>query len=383
MRKFSGILVIAMIMSVSVAATPDSPAYQPDWPAIARHIVEHSLELAPGERVIISHDPSRDPAFIAALRAEILRAGGIVSGEIAWPGAAEAKFLAGLNAEEKHRRADLANATYRELFAHSDVYLWLHLSNAEELVPRQFEHLIAESKVRAIHSHWFEPDDPTERDAVRKMYERAITRDPKMIEARLVPLEAALRDARVRITSPLGTDLTFRIPADAWFHHNTGEATRRKVATARSTRDREEELPAGVLRTTDVVGANGTLAVSLQGGAADDLITLTFRDGRVVKVATKGANGAEFGKWYDSLTGDRDRISELVIGTHPDLVPIQPSGFMPYFGYGAGVIRIALGDNWESGGTLRTGDGSDVWLFVTDGTLTAGKARLIEAGQLR
>jgi hypothetical protein len=56
---------------------------------------------------------------------------------------------------------------------------------------------------------------------------------------------------------------------------------------------------------------------------------------------------------------------------------------MPYYGYGAGVIRIALGENWESGGTLRTSDGSEVWLFVTDGTLTAGKTRLIEQGLVR
>lgn len=259
----------------------------------------------------------------------------------------------------------------------------LRLAGTLVLAPRQFEHLIAESKVRAIHSHWFEPEDPAERDTVRRMYERAIMRDPKMLEARLAPLEVALRDARVHITSPLGTDLKFRIPADAWFHHNTGEATRRKIATARSTRDREEELPAGVLRTTDVLGASGTLAISLPGGARDDLITLTFRDGRIVKVKTRGAGGADFSKWYESISGDRDRISELVIGTNPDLVPIQPSGFMPYFGYGAGVIRIAIGENWESGGKLRTSDRSEAWLFVTDGTLTAGKARLIEAGQLR
>jgi leucyl aminopeptidase (aminopeptidase T) len=376
-------LVATLAMSAVFSATPETAPYQPDWQAIAKHMVGRSLALAPGERVLISYDPERDPALVAALRAEILRAGGIVSGEIAWPGADEAKILAALTPEQKRRRAALENATYRELFAHSDVYLWLHTSNAGELEPRQFEHLIAESKVRAIHSHWFEPPDPVERDAVRRLYERAIQRDPVAIEARLAPLEAALRGARVRMTSPLGTDLTFRIPADAWFHHNTGEATRSKVATARSTRDREEELPAGVLRTTDVSGANGTLVVSLTGGAPDDLITLTFRDGRVVKVETKGAGGAEFREWYESITGDRDRISELVIGTHPDLVPIQPSGFMPYYGYGAGVVRIALGENWESGGTLRTSDGSEVWLFVTDGTLTAGKTRLIEQGQLR
>ena len=85
MWRFVGTFVVALNLSVGFAATPEPPAYQPDWPAIARHMVEHSLALAPGERVLISHDPGRDPAFVAALRAEILRAGGIVSGEIAWP----------------------------------------------------------------------------------------------------------------------------------------------------------------------------------------------------------------------------------------------------------------------------------------------------------
>src|SRR5689334_16770678 len=149
-------------MSVAHSAGPETAACQPDWTAIAKSMVQRSLALAPGERVLISHDPHRDPALIAAPRTEILRAGGVVSGEIAWPSAEDAKALAALAPEEKQRRAALESAAYRELFAHSDVYLWLHTSNAEDLVPRPFEHLVAESKVRAIHSHWFEPDDPVE-----------------------------------------------------------------------------------------------------------------------------------------------------------------------------------------------------------------------------
>jgi leucyl aminopeptidase (aminopeptidase T) len=381
--RLAGLLLVALIASRTDAATSAADVHQTDWSAIAKHMVERSLALAPGERVLIAHDPDRDPALVAALRTQITRAGGIVSGEIAWPSADVATYLDTLSPGDKKRRAELENATYRELFAHADVFLWLQVSNAEELAPRQFEHLIAESKVRAIHTHWFEPSDPAERNAVRRMYERAILRDPATLEKRFVPLEARLRGARVRVTSPQGTDLTFQIPSDAWFHHNTGEATRRKVANARSTRDREEELPAGVLRTTDVVGANGTLVALLPTGVRDDLVTLTFREGRVVKVATKGEGAAEFSKWYESVTGDRDRISELVIGVNPDLLPIQPSGFMPYYGYGAGVIRIAIGENWESGGKLRTSDGSEFWLFVTDGTLTVGKTNLIERAQLR
>src|SRR5262245_51542269 len=85
------------LVSHASAAAPDADVYQPDWSAIAKHMVERSLALAPGERVLISHDPARDPGLVAALRTQIVRAGGIVSGEIVWPDAAIAKYLDGLS----------------------------------------------------------------------------------------------------------------------------------------------------------------------------------------------------------------------------------------------------------------------------------------------
>ena len=91
MARLAGSWVAWMVCA---AAFAEPAAYQPDWPAIAKHMVATSLELAPGERVLISYDAERDPALLAALRTEILRAGGIVSGEIPWPTAAEAKLLA-------------------------------------------------------------------------------------------------------------------------------------------------------------------------------------------------------------------------------------------------------------------------------------------------
>jgi leucyl aminopeptidase (aminopeptidase T) len=369
---------------VATAPATDAPSatYQPDWPKLAQHMVQVSLKLAPGERVIIHYDPARDPGLVAALRTEITRAGGIVSGELTWPDEATGKYLESLSPAERKKRGEAETAVYRELFANSDVYLWLHAPAYEDLVPREFEHLIGESKVRAIHSHWFEPQDPVERDAVRRMYERAIEMDPAQIEAVLAPMEAKLRGAKVHLTSPEGTDLTFQIPKDAWFHHNTGEASRQKVATARSVRDREEELPAGVLRTTDVADVEGKLVATVFSASKDDAVTVTFRNGRIVKVEPHGGAGAEFAKWYDGVTGDRDKVSELVIGANPNLTPIQPSGFMPYYGYGAGAIRIAVGENWESGGALRTSDHQDWWLYVTDGTLTASGAKIVNRGAL-
>jgi hypothetical protein len=147
-------------------------------------------------------------------------------------------------------------------------------------------------------------------------------------------------------------------------------------------RDREEELPAGVLRTTAVVETSGTLVGMIFSGSKKDSVAVTFRNGRIVKIEPRSKAGEAFAKWFDGVTGDRDKISEFVIGTNPNLTPIQPSGFMPYYGYGAGVIRVAIGDNWESGGALRTSDHQDWWLFVTDANLTANGAVVVSDGAM-
>jgi hypothetical protein len=52
----------------------------------------------------------------------------------------------------------------------------------------------------------------------------------------------------------------------------------------------------------------------------------------------------------------------------------------PYYGYGAGVLRIALGDNWESGGANRSS--LEAWFWFDDATITAGNVHLVDAGRL-
>lgn len=384
MRKISLLLLLSVLLApIHTAHAADSaPSEQPDWSKLAQHMVRESLHLAPGERVILHYLPGHNPLLIAALRDEITLAGGIISAELTWPSDKMGKYLDGLSAPDKLKRVAAEDVVYRELFARSDVYIWLDVSSVDDLVPRRFEHLIAGSNVRAIHSHWFESPDAKEHAALWRIYERAIEIDPRQINAKLAPMEAKLRGSTVRLTSPAGSDLTFRIPDTAWFHRNTGEASREKVAGARSVRDREEELPAGALRTTAIEDADGKLVATVFSSLKTDTAIVTFRHGHIVKIESHGGGGDEFNKWYQGATGDRDKISELVIGTNPELAPILPSGFMPYFGYGAGIVRIAIGDNWESGGALRTGDHQDWWLFVTDGTLSANKSPLIKAGKI-
>ena len=71
---------------------------------------------------------------------------------------------------------------------------------------------------------------------VERMYEAAINVPPALIAKRIAKVEAALVGKKVHVTAPNGTDLTFVIPANAWIHRNTGDASAAKVANARSVR---------------------------------------------------------------------------------------------------------------------------------------------------
>jgi len=378
MRTRSFLLAAALIQSPPLSA---QNAAAPDWTRIADQVVTRTLALAAGERVVIHHDATKDAGLVSALRAAIARAGGVVAGELVWPVGATAAVYDTMSPATLTTRVAREDSVYLRLMKSANVYLWLHAPSHRDL-PRRVEKLISASGVRAIHFHWTLPSDPAEAATAAAMYERAIAVSPAELDRQEAAMERSLKGARVRLTSPGGTDLSFTIPASAWFHRNTGLATRAKVARARTTRDREEELPAGVLRTTDLQGAEGVLVATTIQGTKSGTVRVTFRAGRVTGIEGEGAAGTWLAGLYAGASGDKDKAAELVVGFNPELLPILPSGFMPYYGYGAGIVRIAIGDNWESGGRNRAGDHWEQWLFVVDGTLTANTTVLVRDGKL-
>jgi len=373
-------VVLAAVLMTSPPLFAQGPA-APNWSRIAELMVVRTLALAPGERVVIHYDATKDAGLVTALRAAITRAGGVVAGELVWPSGSTAALYDTMSPPTLAARVAREDSSYLRLMKSADVYLWLHAPSHRDL-PRRIENLISASGVRAIHFHWTLPPDPAEAATAAAMYERAIAMAPADLERMETAMERSLSGARVRLTSPGGSDLTFTIPGDAWFHRNTGLATRAKVATARSTRDREEELPAGVLRTTDLRDAEGTLVATTIQGTKSGTVRVKFRAGRVISLEGEGAAGQWLAGLYNGASGDRDKPSELVVGFNSELLPILPSGFMPYYGYGAGIVRISLGDNWESGGRNRAGDHWEQWLFVVDGTMTANGTALVRDGRL-
>ena len=54
--------------------------------------------------------------------------------------------------------------------------------------------------------------------------------------------------------------------------------------------------------------------------------------------------------------------------------------WIPYYGYGAGVVRLSLGDNTELGGNV--GGGYVRWNFFVDATVSMGDVIWVDEGRL-
>jgi hypothetical protein len=267
-----------------------------DYAHLADVIVSRSWMVTPGERVVFFWDKSRDRGMAGPLRAAVEHAGGIVE-DIAAPTGATA---AALTVMERARR----NAGWRAIFQRSQAAIWLP-SDFAGVADQPFERMVESSHVRSIHLHWFLPPDAGEVAGVEAMYVAAIQVPPREIAVRLGRLEHALRGARVHVTAENGTDLTFLVPEGAWFHRNTGEATKAKVANARSVRDREEELPAGVLRTTDLEGTSGMFVGYASFDTRSAILKATLTNGRVTRLESIRDGEALVAEWR-LATGAKD-----------------------------------------------------------------------------
>jgi leucyl aminopeptidase (aminopeptidase T) len=351
----------------------------------ARFIVHDFFDTQPYEKVVIMADPSYYPDLLDAVRAELLGARAIELGTILFDG----------RLVIDRRRADQPRATdpeyrrqstqaMRTLYEQADIFMWLpyrYGTGSERGDWRVLEHLVEGTRARGLHFHWiqgFASMSQAEIDAFTRLYEAALDIDYAALSAHQQRGIDAMRGRELHITTPLGTDLRVQVRADSWFHKGDGRMDRARAAQARAVRDREMELPAGALRfVPDVTTTAGRLVMPSWGGGRT--VTFEFQAGRIVRVtALEGQDSVE-AAWRQA-TGDKDRLAELVLGFNPRLPAEGPGGRLPYYGYGAGILRVSLGDNWESGGSNASS--LEAWFYITDATVTAGATPMVQAGRL-
>jgi hypothetical protein len=244
---------------------------------------------------------------------------------------------------------------------------------------------------RTIHFHWVEngsayalPGQPLPaRPAIDALYQQALlgTDYPALaaVERRFA---AALASGDVWITSPLGTDLRFRA-GNRPINFQDGDASASRAARGTILIDHEIELPAGAIRVApveDTVDGMIAFPASQWDGRPVDALKLRFARGKIVEIAAT-AETAQAAKDEIGRNGEAGRtFREFALGFNPLLAVPDRAPWIPYYGYGAGVVRLSLGDNTELGG--QVGGGYVRWNFFTDLTVTVGGVTWVNHGKL-
>jgi hypothetical protein len=249
---------------------------------------------------------------------------------------------------------------------------------------------LKEGRGRTVHFHWLEngsayalPGHPLPAPhVIDAFYQRALLRtDYTALAALQRRFEAEMRAGEVRITSPAGTDLRFRI-GDRPVTLQDGDASAARAARGRVLIDREIELPAGAVRVAPLEETvEGVLAFppSQWMGKPVEGLKLRFSKGRVSEVAA--TSGRDEALEEMAKAGDAGRaFREFALGLNPELAVPERMPWIPYYGYGAGVVRLSLGDNSELGGNVK--GGYVRWNFFVDTTVAVGAQVWIKDGKL-
>jgi hypothetical protein len=343
------------------------------------------MSLTPGERVLLVGMPGKADSLVPVLRAAIKSAGasdlGAIGVKEGWPTAWGTDFTRELSRASAQALAPLLD----------DVDLAIMLPGARPADPlyAALQDRLRSGHGRTIHFHWagaYTLDgvefDPT--PWVDALYQDALLNtNYAELAARQRAFEADMRQGEVRVTTAAGTDLRFRI-GDRAVTRQDGDASKARMEGARTLIDREIELPAGAIRVAPLeTSVNGRLVLpaSTWGDERAEGLVMQFENGTVTSVQATG--GLEAVERELRIGGAAARaFRELVVGFNPILRVAESEGarWIPYYGYGAGVVRVSFGDNTELGGNVR--GGYVRWNMLVDATVTAGGKMWVEKGRL-
>ncbi|MDO8681452.1 MAG: aminopeptidase [Acidobacteriota bacterium] len=377
--------------AAAAAVLSAQPRLTLDYPAMARVIVER-LSLRPGERVLSVAHPGTFAEMVPHIRYEVMRAGGVDLGVV---DVLQEPVPASFEPAVLQKGARESRAPYKAMFREVDAAIMMPGANPSHpayLAMQDWpkDDLADRRGRRTVHFHWLEagsaypiagqPLPP--RFAMDALYQRALvdTNYQALAESQR-RFAAALRTGDVHITSPSGTDLRFRT-GDRPVNFQDGDASRSRTASGVTLIDKEIELPSGAIRVAPIEeSVEGVIAFppSQWDGRPVEGLKLRFARGRVVAMTATSAQEAVEAEMRVAGTAGR-AFREFALGFNPLLAVPEREPWIPYYGYGAGVVRLSLGDNSELGGAV-TG-GYVRWNFFTDLTVTVGSTTWVRGGRM-
>jgi len=378
------------LLTNTALAQAAPPQLTLDWPALAGKIVER-IAPAPGEKVLLLCHPGKFEELVPHLRYALQKAGAVdlgcldVLAEPA-PSAWDPKVL--------ERGLRPARDVFKQMLHDVDAAVMMPGAAPRHPPYAALQDLLREEggPRRTVHFHWDGGGAPSTTalpgqplppaHVIDALYQRAILHsDYSAIAAAQRRFLTALRKGEVRVTTPLGTNLRFRV-GDRPANIQDGDASAARARQGVVLVDREVELPCGVLRIAPLEESlEGVIAFppSQWDGRPAAGVRLHFAHGRVSKVEAESGKESVLAELKQGGPGS-EAFREFALGFNPELAVPDRNPFVAYYGYGAGVVRLSLGDNTEIGGKVVGGHVR--WNFFTDATVTVAGEEWVHGGVL-
>ena len=381
------LVVAASLVSARLLAQ-SPPQLTLDHRAIAERIV-HQMAPQPGEKILLVAQPGQFEALLPHLRYAVAQAGATDLGVMdvlaaPYPTAWDMGIL--------QKAWSPAKDALRAMLRDVDGAVMLPGATPADPAYAALQDLLREGRGRTVHFHWDGGGAPSAialpgqplppQHVIDATYQRALLEtDYAAVAAVQRRFEAALRVGETRITTPLGTDLRFRV-GDRPVNQQNGDASAARARQGVILVDREIELPCGAIRVApleETVEGFVAFPPSQWDGRPVEGLRLRFAKGQVVEMDVRSGRDFVEAEMRQGGAGARS-FREIAVGFNPLLAIPDRQPWIPYYGYGAGVLRLSLGDNSELGGVVK--GGYVRWNFFTDATITVGGTPWVRDGRL-
>lgn len=388
------LLIFVILVTFSLSAYPQSlDLGQTDYDAIAHKIVNNSLEIKPGEVVIIFGNPA-ELDLLSSLAVEASKAGGQATIQLNLP-EANKRVLMETPIEYlkmtptyplmQVRAADCIIGTG----SIQDPKLFADVPEERMAASRQASLPIASAMNRAhyrsvnlgqaggIPTKAFAESRGANYEEMLAMFWKSLDVDYKQMLGMGQTISKALKPSSVvSISNEAGTNLTFQI-SDIPARTNCGRCAENISASGPAS----VWLPAGeAYACVDPSSASGTIVVpsTVFRGTSIKNLKLSFENGRITEL-TADENGDLVLESLEMSTGDKDVLSIVDIGLNPNSQPLDGSDYYSY--EMAGVVTIFIGTNAWAGGTVVSDFA--LGLHLANSTLIVDGKNIINKGQLQ
>jgi aminopeptidase len=393
-RTTSAISGIAFLSTSIVLGSSCLTAQEPDFDSIAEKIVNHSLEVKPGESVIINGTPA-ELDLLEALVVASSKAGGKPTVQVTFP-AANKRVLAE-TAIEYLKLTDFYNLMQTRLAdciintsSTQDPTLFADIPEERFAAQREAGRAANEAtrsahfrsvtvgQIGGIPSRAYAESVSADYEKMISMFWKAVDADYDQLLSSAERITSAFRPgSKVTLTTEAGTDLWFTI-GDIPPRVNAA-----RTADVQGPGVASVWLPAGEAYVcVDPTSASGTVVVPSTRfrGVPVSNMRLIFEKGRITSLEAE-ENGEMLREFLEATTGDSGVLAVVDVGVNPHSQHLPGSEYSSW--EMAGMVTIVTGYTaWagcevvadggltlpQNGATLSI-DGKTV---VNDGTLEAG-----------